>query len=263
MKKAQKILILTITVLALILLCSCNAKSEEMMGDAAGEGAVDFDGANGGVNGGYKTEKHTNEYGEPSFAPELSADSLLGIPESNIDTIRENPFVKTEIENVSTFSADVDTASYTYLRKLINQGYTLDQIKTMARSQVIRTEEIVNYFDYNYANADEGETFGTKATISRAPWSEDTYLLTLGIKAKEVEERKANNLVFLVDVSGSMTSEDKLPLLKKTFSYLVDQLDELGGKVLSVADDLDVKAVGKICRFDHAKSSESVVAGDG
>ena len=96
----------------------------------------------------------------------------------------------------------------------------------MARSQVIRTEEIVNYFDYNYVNAAEGETFGTKATISRAPWSEDTYLLTLGIKAKEVEVKKANNLVFLVDVSGSMTSEDKLPLLKKTFSYLVGQLNE-------------------------------------
>ena len=68
--------------------------------------------------------------------------------------------------------------------------------------------------------------FGTKASIVRSPWNEETYLLTLGLKAKELEQKTANNLVFLIDVSGSMSSADKLPLLQEAFSYLVGQLDE-------------------------------------
>ena len=212
MKKAQLILIITIAILSLLCFASCAAMDEEMGNDVMG-------GMNDAQNS--PIEKETNLYGEPEFdsMPEKA-------PDSNANPVVENLFIKVEEMDTSTFSADVDTASYTFLRKMINSGYSFEELQNIARANVIRTEEMVNYFDYSYADAPEGEMFGTKATIARSPWNEDTYLLMLGLKAKEIEEQTANNLVFLIDVSGSMNSADKLPLLKTAFSYLVDQLNE-------------------------------------
>lgn len=217
MKKARIIIILTLTIICLLTLCSCNSKMEsddEYLGGNGYEGILD---------GNLHTNKATNVYGEPEFKP--SDDAAVEMPPENIPIV-ENSFIKTEIENTSTFSADVDTASYTFLRKMINAGYDLTELQNIARANVIRTEEIINYFNYNYTEAAEGEMFGTNASIIRSPWNEETYLLTLGLKAKEIENKTANNLVFLIDVSGSMYSDDKLPLLKQAFSFLVDQLDE-------------------------------------
>ena len=221
MKKAQLILITLIAILSLLCFASCGAM-DEALGDADGMG-----GMNGAPN------SPGDIYGEPSFKyePPIEEDvdpdaPTQDKPSENVNKIFENPFVKVETMDTSTFSADVDTASYTFLRKMINSGYSFKELKDIARANVIRTEEMVNYFNYSYASAPEGEMFGTKATIARSPWNEDTYLLMLGLKAKELETRAANNLVFLIDVSGSMNSSDKLPLLKQAFSYLVDQLDE-------------------------------------
>ena len=219
MKKALRIFILTLATISLFALCSCNAKDEAMNG-----GYMDGNDVLGDAPG---YNKPTNEYGEPNFDQE-AADGELIEPDapSESPSIVENPFIKTEDIDTSTFSADVDTASYTFLRKMINSGYSLTELQNIAKANVIRTEEIVNYFNYSYNDAQEGEMFGTKASIVRSPWNEETYLLTLGLKAKELEERSANNLVFLIDVSGSMSSDDKLPLLQKAFSFLVDQLGE-------------------------------------
>ncbi len=140
--------------------------------------------------------------------------------------IVENSFVSTAKENTSTLSADVDTASYTFLRKMINSGYTIKELQDLAKTNVIRTEELVNYFGYDYIDAAEGEMFGGKATIAPTPWNDETYLLVLGLKADEIEVDAPNNLVFLIDVSGSMESDDKLPLLKEAFKFLTSQLDE-------------------------------------
>jgi Ca-activated chloride channel family protein len=221
MKKAQLILIITIAILSLLCFASCS-KMDEALGDADG---------NGGMNG--VPNSPGDIYCEPSFKyePPIEGDVAPDAPTNdkpsgNVNKIIENPFVKVETMDTSTFSADVDTASYTFLRKMVNSGYSYKELKDIARANVIRTEEMVNYFNYSYASAPEGEMFGTKATIARSPWNEDTYLLMLGLKAKELETRTANNLVFLIDVSGSMNSADKLPLLKQAFSYLVDQLDE-------------------------------------
>lgn len=206
MKKTQKIFSLILALIITLSVCACNA-------EAPNNKAEDyFDGNSpiGDVEG-----RPTNIYGEESFD--------TAKPDG---TLKENPFIKVEENYTSTFSADVDTASYTFLRKMINAGYSLDELRAMAEANLLRTEEIVNYFDYGYAQAEEGEMFGTKATIAKSPWRDDTYLLMLGIKAKEVEQRTANNLVFLIDVSGSMNSPDKLPLLQQAFSYLTDQLGE-------------------------------------
>ena len=137
----------------------------------------------------------------------------------------ENPFISTADENVSTFSADVDTASYAYFRKLVEEGYSLSELIATAGSS-IRTEEMINYFDYGYASPAEGELFSTKVQIAPCPWNNETSLLVLGMKTAETPIAARNNLVFLIDVSGSMRSSDKLELLKKAFEYLVENIGE-------------------------------------
>ncbi len=139
--------------------------------------------------------------------------------------IKENPFISVSEQKVSTFSADVDTASYTYLRKLIAQGRTLEEIRQFAQGS-LRTEEMVNYFDYQYAAPEGNDLFGKTVSIAKTPWNSETYLMVLGLQAKQVEKLQKNNLVFLIDVSGSMASDDKLPLLQRSFSYLTEQLSD-------------------------------------
>lgn len=212
MKKAQKFLSIVIAALMTVTLCSCNAM------DSLKNGEVDMGMAPGG-----------NYY-----APEASLDNAISGEAPNAEEpspdggtiIKENPFISVSEQAISTFSADVDTASYTLLRKLINSGYSLEDIKNLANSYSIRTEEMVNYFNYNYNAPAEDEMFGRKVSIAKSPWNNDTYLMVLGLKAKEIEVATSNNLVFLIDVSGSMSSADKLPLLQEAFSYLVSQLDE-------------------------------------
>ncbi|MCQ2430721.1 MAG: von Willebrand factor type A domain-containing protein [Clostridia bacterium] len=140
------------------------------------------------------------------------------------DDFVENPFIKTETEPVSTFSADVDTASYAYFRKLVNNGNRLSQLKYYASA--FRTEEFLNYFRYDAEGPAEGELFGVTAAIVPTPWNESTSLLRLTLQAEDAVRAAGNNLVFLIDVSGSMASSDKLELIKRTFSVLVGQLNE-------------------------------------
>ncbi|MBO5415792.1 MAG: VWA domain-containing protein [Clostridia bacterium] len=158
-------------------------------------------------------------FAEIGDAGEFSTDA------ENYGKFIENEFVKVADEPVSTFSADVDTASYAYFRKLVNSGYNLSELISTGGSS-IRTEEMINYFDYGYQGPAEGELFGKNVQIANCPWNEKAVLMVLGLKTEEAEIEADNNLVFLIDVSGSMASDDKLPLLKKAFSHLVSQLDE-------------------------------------
>ena len=145
--------------------------------------------------------------------------------ENGQNKIKENPFVSTSENPTSTFSADVDTGSYSYIRKLITQGYSLKELQSSFGGYA-RTEEMVNYFSYNYNLPAENELFGTTVQIAPCPWNPENRLMILGLSTLKVEPETENNLVFLIDVSGSMASEDKLELLKKAFSYLVPHLGE-------------------------------------
>lgn len=145
---------------------------------------------------------------------------------NNQSTIRENPFFSTKNQPTSTFSADVDTASYTLFRKHVNSGYAWSSMQSDYVGGNIRTEEMLNYFKYNYTEPAEGDLFGVDAKIVPSPWNSEYHLLMIGLKATDAEKPVGNNLVFLVDVSGSMDNKDKLPLLQKTFSYLVENLTE-------------------------------------
>ena len=127
-------------------------------------------------------------------------------------------------EPVSTFSADVDTASYSNLRRLIREGYTIDELPENA----VRIEEMLNYFIYDYKEPEGSEPFGITAKIGKCPWNQDAELVMLGLKTQDIdyEDAPASNLVFLLDVSGSMYADDKLPLLQEAFCLLADNLTE-------------------------------------
>ncbi len=122
---------------------------------------------------------------------------------------------------VSTFSIDVDTGAYSNMRRWVSQGQLPPQ-------NSVRVEEFINYFDYDYAQPTEsGQPFQVQTEIARTPWNPATHLLRIGIQGYEVPAQAlpASNLVFLVDVSGSMQSQDKLPLLKQALSMLTRKMD--------------------------------------
>ena len=134
----------------------------------------------------------------------------------------ENEWVETATENTSTFSIDVDTASYTLIRNyLMSYNY-------MPPKDKVRIEEMVNYFDYDYPQPEEGKPFSVTMEMVDSPWRSDTKLVMFGLQGKELEPDKvpAHNLVFLIDVSGSMYGEDRLGLLQKSFKKLVEKLDK-------------------------------------
>lgn len=120
---------------------------------------------------------------------------------------------------VSTFSIDVDTGSYSNMRRMINQG-------NLPRTDAIRLEEMVNYFDYQYLLPNDSLPFKTNASLIPTPWNSQTHLLSVAIKGAQQEMPKsvAKNLVFLVDVSGSMREPQKLPLVKKSLLMLSKHL---------------------------------------
>lgn len=140
------------------------------------------------------------------------------------NSIRELGYKSVMNEPLSTFSADVDTASYSNLRRMIEDGYSLENIPQGA----VRIEEMLNYFSYDYNLPKGKEPFGVTAVMGDCPWNEDARLLQIGLKTEEIDFSEApdSNLVFLFDVSGSMYSDDKLPLLQRSFALLVEELTE-------------------------------------
>ncbi|PAW56157.1 hypothetical protein CKQ80_12830 [Pseudomonas moraviensis] len=135
--------------------------------------------------------------------------------------LADNPVHSVAESPVSTFSADVDTGAYANVRRLLNQG-------RLPPEGAVRLEEMVNYFPYNDALPSDGSPFGVTTELAVTPWNPHTRLLRIGIKASDraVAELAPANLVFLVDVSGSMDRREGLPLVKSTLKLLVDQLRE-------------------------------------
>jgi Ca-activated chloride channel homolog len=137
------------------------------------------------------------------------------------DHVVENPFMRVADDPLSTFSIDVDTASYANIRRMLKQG-------TAPPKGSVRIEEMINYFDYNYPIPDGNTPFSTSVEVAECPWQQAHLLAKIGLKGKPVatENRKAANLVFLLDVSGSMNSPQKLPLLIRSLKMAVNQLGQ-------------------------------------
>jgi secreted protein with Ig-like and vWFA domain len=122
---------------------------------------------------------------------------------------------------LSTFSVDVDNASYTNIRRMIEE-------RRGVAPDAVRIEECINAFDYGYAAPTNDDAFAVHQSLSTCPWNEKNALLRIGIKGKEIpqNQRPASNLVFLIDVSGSMQTPNKLPLVKESLKLLLGRLDE-------------------------------------
>ena len=231
--------LLTIAIALMLTLTFAACASKESMDVMAGPDKTDKndfynDTVGGGTNEGGNNSKPVVDDGlfsdDEMVGDVVAGDSELEedneIPDEGIQlpVFTENPFVNTADNDTSTFSADVDTASYAYFRKLVNRGYRLDNLKFSGTS--FRTEEFINYFKYDVNAPDEGELFGVATEIVPCPWNAESMLLRVSLQAEQAQMASGNNLVFLIDVSGSMQSADKLPLLKKSFAYLVENLGE-------------------------------------
>jgi Ca-activated chloride channel family protein len=137
------------------------------------------------------------------------------------DQIVENPFLEAKSNPLSTFSIDVDTASYSNIRRFINEG-------SLPPKDAVRVEEMINYFTYDYAQPTDGKPFAMHVDLASCPWEASHRLVRIGLKGKEIatDKRGASNLVFLLDVSGSMEPAERLPLVKQAMRLLVDKLTE-------------------------------------
>lgn len=187
--------------------------------------AMDTSGSDYAMN----NEKGAQHYTEAAIAAEDYAnDAAPADDESDIQQndeeynyIKENGYTAVSSAPLSTFSADVDTASYTNVRRMIDDGMDVPP-------DAVRIEEFINYFSYDYSDPADGEPFAVHTELSDCPWNDETELLMVGINTKGfdavLDERPAMNLVFLIDVSGSMYDDNKLPLVQKSFSMLTDNL---------------------------------------
>lgn len=137
------------------------------------------------------------------------------------EQIQENPFKRCQLAPLSTFSIDVDKAAYSNVRRMINNGQKIPK-------NAVKIEEMVNYFDYDYPQPTDEHPFSIHSEVIKTPWHEQTKLVKIGLQGKTYENAAlpASNLTFLIDVSGSMNSTNKLHLLKKAFKLLVNQLRE-------------------------------------
>lgn len=145
-------------------------------------------------------------------------------PEWNTESynaLQENGFTSTANDPLSTFSIDVDTASYSNVRRFINEG-------RLPPVGAVRIEEMINYFSYTYPQPSDEHPFSVTTELSPSPWNDSRKLVRIGLKAKDIDKKDLppSNLVFLIDVSGSMSDANKLPLLQQAMKMLVKQLGE-------------------------------------
>lgn len=169
----------------------------------------------------------STSFADPSNGlPLLPPLGQQGIPEAQANDERYGSLVDPSWQQptehpLSTFSIDVNNASYSNIRRMIRDGQ-------MIPKDAVRIEECINAFDYNYAKPTGDKAFAVHSTLATCPWNEDHLLMQVGIKGREIPaaQRPASNLVFLIDVSGSMQEANKLPLVKKSLRLLLHQLDE-------------------------------------
>ena len=160
------------------------------------------------------------------FIPDADRDSLSGVEGTRLSTERYGSLIDPTWQRpteapLSTFSIDVDTASYSNIRRMIREGQAIP-------ADAVRIEECVNAFKYRYESPTDGKAFAVQTELATCPWNENNLLVKFGIKGREIasEKRPVSNLVFLIDVSGSMQDSNKLPLVKESLKLLLHQLDE-------------------------------------
>ncbi|MCK4921633.1 MAG: von Willebrand factor type A domain-containing protein, partial [Bacteroidales bacterium] len=169
-----------------------------------------------------ETESYLRSEADSYYSNFKSSESLRDGGEytgENYQEYEENPFVKVLEQPLSTFSVDADGGAYSNMRR-----YFRSDLKPPVAA--VRIEEFINYFTFDYEDPANGENISMNTEISTCPWNSDHHLLRIGIKGKSIPENElpATNFVFLIDVSGSMDSDDKLGILKSGFKRLTDNL---------------------------------------
>ncbi len=172
-------------------------------------------------------QDNSSATGEMNNSVDSSSDFLYQDPGSYYDTreydsMSENGFVSVADRPLSTFAADRDTASYSNVRAYIESGI-------MPPDGAVRLEEMINYFTYDYKKAPaDGDKFSIYTEYADCPWNDDTKLMMVGINTEDIDfdAKKPSNLVFLIDTSGSMYDENKLPLVQQSFAMLAENLGE-------------------------------------
>lgn len=171
------------------------------------------------------TTKEKPKGDQKSVEDSISFENILKMyppkDQESYENFIENPFEGASYSPVSTFSIDVDNASYTNIRRFINNGQTVPK-------DAVRIEEMINFFKYDYPHPKSKHPFTINTQYSDAPWNPKHKLLKIGLKGKDIPTDKLpkSNFVFLVDVSGSMSAANKLPLLKSSMKILLDELRE-------------------------------------
>lgn len=166
------------------------------------------------MDGGYYPESY------PTTGPEADFEMPQEQPGGDkYNDYQDNPFIDAQVQNISTFSVDADGASYANMKRFISEG-------TLPYGGSVRIEEFLNYFTFDYEDPADDNTVAINAEIGPCPWTPENRLMRLGIKGRSLAESEIPdaNFVFLIDVSGSMNSPDKLELLKSGLKTLVDNL---------------------------------------
>ena len=201
-----------------------------------------------------------------SYAPPMST-YWQSTDNESYDSFVENDWFETMDKPLSTFSVDVDAASYSNVRRFLTQGQ-------LPPTDAVRIEELVNYFDYDYPNPRGQHPFSITTEVADAPWNARHKLVHIGLQGKrlDMEDLPPANLVFLIDVSGSMQDPDKLPLLKDSFRMLVEQLREedrvaivvyagAAGLVLPTTSGANKEAI--LCAIDKLEAGGSTAGAAG
>ncbi|WP_020530755.1 vWA domain-containing protein [Flexithrix dorotheae] len=228
----NSVLKITIISLALLMANACSKNSQIAKEEPATE---DLSPTVSGNNPSLKTRKlfekkdmnaqdfyysiQSGDHIEEEFAPDMETGRTHNTEE--YDHIVENIFQTPKTSPLSTFSIDVDNASYTNARRFINGGQ-------MPYKDAVRIEEFINYFDYDYPQPKNDVPFSINTEVGPAPWNEKHKLVHIGLQGKDLdyENLSASNLVFLIDVSGSMEDANKLPLLRSSLKLLLDKLGD-------------------------------------
>ena len=185
-------------------------KHIEILNALQGHAVYGYNGTKGVII--LRTKGHKNK---------VNFDDIDNFLNESYTQIEENTFKRTNLAALSTFSIDVDKAGYSNVRRMINNGKSIPP-------NAVKLEEMVNYFNYNYPQPKDEHPFSINTEVVATPWHKKTQLVRIGLQGKTYDNDKlpASNLTFLIDVSGSMSSQNKLPLLKSAFKLLVNQLRE-------------------------------------
>ncbi|MDB5705822.1 MAG: hypothetical protein JWN66_2938 [Sphingomonas bacterium] len=208
--------------------------------------------------GGQQSSVETADMATDSYAPVAPGEKYKSNEISPVHMVADAP--------VSTFAVDVDTGAYANVRRFLNQGQ-------LPPADAVRTEEMINYFRYDYPlPADRAAPFSVTTDVAQSPWNPDTKLLRIGLRGYDLSyaKRPPANLIFLVDVSGSMDEPDKLPLVKAALSLLADQIgpeDRVGIVVYAGAAGVVLDPTGDPAEIkdalDQLKAGGSTAGGEG